>query len=47
MLLEAALALDAPGTAGQAAEDMDSLIVLIASMLLAFIAFAFLMRFRF
>ena len=47
ILLEAALALDAPAMAQQAADDTDSLIVLIASMLLAFIAFVILMRWRF
>ena len=47
VLLETATALaDPPGT-WQGSADMDSLYVLLASLLLAFVAFVILMRARF
>jgi hypothetical protein len=47
ILLETAIALGGKSETWQGTADMDSLYILLASLLLAFIAFVILMRVRF
>jgi hypothetical protein len=47
ILIETALALNAKAETWQGTADTDSLYILIASLILAFIAFVILMRVRF